>query len=192
MGQVNPGALDKLRREGHSVKGLESKSWDRFSEPGAPEIDIVITVCDNAAGEACPLWNGAPITVHWGIPDPAADGDFDAAYRRLRKRVEAMVQLPISEMDDQTLLEELRARELLNMIAGPVFSPGVIWAWAVLALLLFLYPLFGLFLERAPLRAYLVILSGPVFILWRTWLAFWARFSGKQVVWIRTSHGQKK
>jgi arsenate reductase len=105
VGQVNPGALEKLEKEGHPVEGLESKSWDRFSGPDAAAVDIVITVCDNAAGEACPLWNGAPITVHWGIPDPAADGDFDAAYARLRRRVEAMVELPAEQMDH----EELRA-----------------------------------------------------------------------------------
>ena len=99
VGRVNPGALEKLEREGHATAGLESKSWDRFSGPGAPSIDIVITVCDNAAGEACPLWNGAPVTVHWGIPDPAADGDFDAAYARLRARIEAMLELPLEQLD---------------------------------------------------------------------------------------------
>lgn len=102
-GAVNPGAIEKLQREGHSVEGLESKSWDRFSGDGAPDIDIVITVCDNAAGESCPLWNGAPVTVHWGIPDPARDGDFDAAYRRLRSRIEAMLALPVEEMQADEL-----------------------------------------------------------------------------------------
>jgi len=87
---------------------LESKSWDRFSGAGAPVIDLVITVCDNAAGESCPIWNGAPITVHWGIPDPAADGDFDAAYSRLRSRVEALLALPMNEMDETQLLTELQ------------------------------------------------------------------------------------
>jgi len=102
-GIVNPGAIEKLEREGHSTSGLESKSWDRFSGDDAAEIDIVITVCDNAAGESCPLWNGAPVTVHWGIPDPASDNDFDAAYRRLRYRVEAMLELPLDEMADSEL-----------------------------------------------------------------------------------------
>ena len=108
VGKVNPGALRKLRQEGHSVDGLSSKSWDQFNGADAPVIDIVITVCDNAAGESCPVWNGAPITVHWGIPDPAADGDFDAAYARLRRRVEAMVALPVNDMGKAELRAELQ------------------------------------------------------------------------------------
>jgi arsenate reductase len=103
VGRVNPGAIHKLRSEGHRTDGLSSKSWDRFSGREAPTIDIVITVCDNAAGETCPLWNGAPVTVHWGIPDPAADGDFDSAYTRLRQRVEAMLRLPLVDMDASAL-----------------------------------------------------------------------------------------
>jgi len=99
VGQVNPGAIEKLGAEGHAADGLSSKSWNRFSGSDAPPIDVVITVCDNAAGESCPLWNGAPVTVHWGIPDPAADGDFDSAYARLRARIEAMLALPITEMN---------------------------------------------------------------------------------------------
>ena len=99
VGKVNPGALQKLEQEGHPTEGLDSKSWDQFSGADAPPIDIVITVCDNAAGEACPLWNGAPVTAHWGIPDPAADGDFDAAYARLRQRVEAMLALPLGQLN---------------------------------------------------------------------------------------------
>lgn len=109
VGKVNPGAIEKLRHHGHAVEGLESKSWDRFSRTDAPAVDIVITVCDNAAGESCPLWNGAPVTVHWGIPDPAADGDFDAAYRRLRERVEAMTALPLGTMSAVELREQLAA-----------------------------------------------------------------------------------
>ena len=98
VGQVNPGALSKLIAAGHPTDNLSSKSWDRFSGADAPEIDIVITVCDNAAGEACPLWTGSPVTVHWGIPDPAVDGDFDSAYEHLRSRIEAMLALPLAEM----------------------------------------------------------------------------------------------
>ena len=90
------------------MDGLASKSWDQFNGADAPVIDIVITVCDNAAGESCPIWNGAPITVHWGIPDPATDGDFDAAYARLRRRVEAMVALPVAEMTKTERLAELQ------------------------------------------------------------------------------------
>ena len=98
VGQVNPGALAKLSAAGHATDDLSSKSWDQFSGQAAPEIDIVITVCDNAAGEACPLWQGSPVTVHWGIPDPAEDGDFDTAYDELRSRVEAMLALPLATM----------------------------------------------------------------------------------------------
>ncbi len=107
VGRVNPGAIDKLQREGHVVDGLESKSWDRFSGADAPEINIVITVCDNAAGESCPVWKGAPVTVHWGIPDPAIDGDFDGAYDRLRRRIEAMLALPLGEMNASELATAL-------------------------------------------------------------------------------------
>ena len=105
-GRVNPGALAKLRREGHAVAGLASKSWEQFSGPDAPSVDLVITVCDNAAGESCPVWRGSPVTVHWGIPDPAIDTDdtalvvaaFDRAYTQLRGRVEALLALPIETM----------------------------------------------------------------------------------------------
>lgn len=99
-GRISPGAVEKLEAEGIATAGLESKSWDRFSGTTAPAIDIVITVCDNAAGESCPLWNGSPVTAHWGIPDPAYFDDeearraaFDLAYARLRRRVEGLVSL---------------------------------------------------------------------------------------------------
>lgn len=98
VGRVNPGALEKLKAEGHDISGLSSKSWDRFSGADAPPLDIVITVCDNAAGEACPIWNGAPRTLHWGLPDPAAIEDeddrraaFDAVYDELESRIEALL-----------------------------------------------------------------------------------------------------
>lgn len=94
VGQVNPGAIDKLAAEGHSVAGLASKSWDEFTGVGAPAIDLVVTVCDNAAGETCPVWNGSPVTLHWAVPDPAAFDDpderrraFDFAYDALRDRI---------------------------------------------------------------------------------------------------------
>ncbi len=108
-GRVNPGAIAKLVREGHDVDGLESKSWDRFSGSDVPSIDLVITVCDSAAGESCPIWKGAPVTVHWGIPDPAIDGDFDGAYERLRRRIEAMLALPIKELQGEALSAALSA-----------------------------------------------------------------------------------
>lgn len=104
-GKVNPGAIVKLQAEGHSTDGLRSKSWDEFSGEGAPELDIVITVCDSAAGESCPVWYGSPVTVHWGIPDPAdavpdaASAAFDLAYRQLRDRVSDMLELPLESMD---------------------------------------------------------------------------------------------
>ncbi len=109
VGKVNPGAIRKLHEAGHSLKGLESKSWDRFSGPDAPRIDIVVTVCDNAAGEACPIWNGSPVQAHWGIPDPAEDGDFDSAYASLHERVSALVSLPVEDLGEKELKAELRS-----------------------------------------------------------------------------------
>ena len=104
-GAVNPGALRKLAAEGHATAGLASKSWDTFSGPDAPALDIVITVCDSAAGETCPVWPGGPITVHWGIPDPAdatpdeAEAAFELAYRQLRTRIEQTLELPLESLD---------------------------------------------------------------------------------------------
>jgi len=104
-GAVNPGAIVKLQQEGHSTSGLQSKSWDQFTGPDAPAIDIVITVCDNAAGESCPVWNGVPVTVHWGIPDPAdasaeqSDAAFELAYTQLRGRIEQVLELPLESLD---------------------------------------------------------------------------------------------
>ena len=97
-GRVNPQAIATLQAKGHPTKGLSSKTWDEFASADAPVMDIVITVCDNAAGETCPVWPGSPCTVHWGIPDPAEDGEFELAYARLRARVEAMLALPLGDM----------------------------------------------------------------------------------------------
>ena len=116
VGDVNPGAVAKRAAAGHATDGLASKSWDQFSGPGAPDIDIGITVCDNAAGETCPLWNGAPVTAHWGIPDPAEAGDFDAAYERLFRRVDALVALPVESMDAaklQAALGDIHGRSIV-------------------------------------------------------------------------------
>lgn len=93
-GTVNPGAIEKLRAEGLSVTGLASKSWDEFAGGDAVTFDLVITVCDNAAGETCPVWNGSPQQLHWSMPDPARFEDpderraaFDDVYDRLRSRI---------------------------------------------------------------------------------------------------------
>ena len=110
-GKVNPGAIAKLVREGHSIAGLSSKSWDEFSGADATQMDIVITVCDSAAAETCPVWSGSPVTVHWGIPDPAGRSDieqaFDEAYRRLRARVERMLELDLEHLDAAAQREAL-------------------------------------------------------------------------------------
>jgi arsenate reductase len=113
-GKVNPGALEWLQNHGHSVEGLRSKSWDEFAVAGAPEFDFIFTVCDNAAGEACPLWLGKPATAHWGIPDPAhVEGDearraaFKKAAEQLARRIQLFLNLPIEKLDKLTLKEKL-------------------------------------------------------------------------------------
>lgn len=113
-GRVNPGALEWLQANGHSTEGLRSKSWDEFAAPGAPEFDFIFTVCDNAAGEACPVWLGHPATAHWGIPDPAhVEGDearrtaFKRAAEQLARRIQLFMALPIDRLDKLTLKEKL-------------------------------------------------------------------------------------
>jgi arsenate reductase len=115
-GEVNPYALNLLHRSGHDTSALRSKSWAEFAHPAAPELDFVFTVCDNAAGESCPLWPGQPMTAHWGIPDPAAaTGNeaeiacaFDDAYRMLRRRIELFLALPIARLDRVVLASRLK------------------------------------------------------------------------------------
>lgn len=110
-GEVHPISLELLRAEGMPVSGLRSKSWDEFAAPDAPKMDFVFTVCDQAAGEMCPVWPGKPITAHWGVPDPAAvAGDlmgrksaFRAAFQQLERRIRLFVLLPISQLDDLSL-----------------------------------------------------------------------------------------
>jgi arsenate reductase (thioredoxin) len=114
-GTVNPLALDLLGRLSFPTKGLRSKSWDEFAAPGAPSLDFVFTVCDNAAGEVCPIWPGRPMTAHWGIPDPAAvegtDGEkaaaFQEAFHELENRIKTFVSLPITSLDESRLKSQL-------------------------------------------------------------------------------------
>ncbi len=113
-GTVNPGALEWLQGQGYGTIGLRSKSWDEFATPGAPEFDFIFTVCDNAAGEACPIWPGKPATAHWGIPDPAhVAGDeerraaFNKAAEQLARRIQLFMSLPIEKLDKLTLKEKL-------------------------------------------------------------------------------------
>lgn len=98
VGKVNPGALEVLQQHGLAVHGLRSKSWDEFSGDGAVKLDTVITVCDNAAAESCPVWIGAPQSLHWGLPDPAAVEDsaarreaFAGVYRELQEKIEQFI-----------------------------------------------------------------------------------------------------
>lgn len=134
-GKVNSGALEWLTANGHSTAGLRSKSWDEFSVPGAPEFDFVFTVCDNAAGETCPLWYGAPVTAHWGIPDPAhVAGDdarraaFNKAADQLTRRIQLFLGLPIEKLDTRALKQELtkigRIRDLYASALGKQSKPG--------------------------------------------------------------------
>jgi arsenate reductase len=116
-GQVHPLAIDLLKRTNLPSEGFRSKSWDEFAAPGAPPIDFIFTVCDNAAGEVCPIWPGKPMTAHWGIADPAAaegsEADkafaFRKALKELETRIKLFVQLPIPSLDQLTLREKLRA-----------------------------------------------------------------------------------
>ena len=115
-GQVHPQTLQLLRSAGYDVSGFRSKSWSEFARPGAPALDFVFTVCDDAAGESCPLWPGQPMTAHWGIPDPAAATGtpteialaFNDAYRMLHRRIDAFAALPIRALDSLTLQASLR------------------------------------------------------------------------------------
>lgn len=115
VGRINPFALELLQQQGLGAEGLRSKSWDEFAAPGAPEFDFIITVCDNAAGEVCPIWPGKPATAHWGIPDPAhvGGGDeakraaFRKAYEQLARRIQLFLSLPIEKLEQITLKEKL-------------------------------------------------------------------------------------
>ena len=114
-GQVNPETLRLLQGLGFDISGFRSKSWSEFARPGAPALDFVFTVCDNAAGETCPVWPGQPMTAHWGIPDPAeATGTpaeialaFKDAYRMLNQRIGVFTALPLRALDQLSLQRKL-------------------------------------------------------------------------------------
>jgi arsenate reductase (thioredoxin) len=116
-GAVHPLALDLLQRLGLPSDGFRSKSWNEFAEPGAPPMDFVITVCDQAAGETCPVWPGHPVVAHWGVPDPAAvtgsekerQQAFRDAFAALERRVKFFVELPIEDLDPMAIAREARA-----------------------------------------------------------------------------------
>jgi arsenate reductase len=115
-GEPHRHALALLKSEGYATSGLRSKSWSEFAQAGAPRLDFIFTVCDNAAGEACPLWPGQPVTAHWGIADPAAAiGNeaqialaFKDAYRMLNRRIELFVALPLAKLDTLALTARLK------------------------------------------------------------------------------------
>ncbi len=114
-GEVNPHALDMLKRLGYDTSKFRSKSWEEFAQPGAPPLDFVITVCDNAAGEVCPIWPGQPMNAHWGMPDPAETKGtpvdialaFAETYRILNNRLSIFANLKVSGLDRLSLQSHL-------------------------------------------------------------------------------------
>lgn len=130
-GAVHPMALQVLREAGIGTNGLRSKSWDEFAAPDAPRMDFVFTVCDSAAGEACPFWPGHPITAHWGIEDPAAvrgnafsqRAAFEDAFRYMKNRIGAFVSLPLASIDRMSLAARLRG--IGAMDGSTVHAPQV-------------------------------------------------------------------
>jgi arsenate reductase len=115
-GTVHPLALETMQRMGLPVDGLRSKSWEEFACPAAHALDMIVTVCDDAAGEVCPLWPGTPITAHWGVADPAAfQGSEDAQRQKfhevaliLRQRIERLLSLPLATLDRTTMQAKLK------------------------------------------------------------------------------------
>jgi protein-tyrosine-phosphatase len=115
-GQVNPHTVQMLEGLGYETSRFRSKSWHEFAKPGAPALDFVFTVCDNAAGETCPFWPGQPMTAHWGVPDPAeAKGSaaeiglaFKDAYRMLHQRIAVFTSLPLRSLDQLSLMAKLK------------------------------------------------------------------------------------
>jgi arsenate reductase len=114
-GTVNPNAVALLKSLNHPTEGLRSKNWDEFAEEGAPKLDFVFTVCDQAAGKMCPIWPGQPMSAHWGLPDPAAvtgtqaeiAAAFAETYRMLNNRIEVFINLPLASLDALSLQARL-------------------------------------------------------------------------------------
>ena len=115
-GRVNPFAIEMARTIGYLTDDIRSKSWDEFALPDAPKMDIIITVCDDAAGEVCPIWPGHPATAHWGFPDPSktdgSDDDkrraFGKVFHDIRRRIELLVNLPVDKLERLALSSELK------------------------------------------------------------------------------------
>jgi len=115
-GRVNPFAIEMARTIGYLTDDIRSKSWDEFALPDAPRMDIIITVCDDAAGETCPIWPGHPATAHWGFPDPSkgegSDDDkrraFGKVFHDIRRRIELLVNLPVDKLERLALANELK------------------------------------------------------------------------------------
>jgi arsenate reductase len=116
-GRVNPFAIEQMQALGYPLEGLRSKSWDEFAQPDSPQMDFIVTVCDKAAGEMCPLWPGQPVTAHWGFPDPAAvegsDEEKRAAFastlRQIRNRVQLFLSLPLETLDRMAIENRMKA-----------------------------------------------------------------------------------
>lgn len=115
-GEVNPWALKTLEHNHLSTEGFRSKSWEEFAQAGAPRLDFVFTVCDQAAGEVCPVWPGQPMTAHWGMPDPAAVEGPDAAIEKafrdtfltLKRRIQLMLSLPLASLDQLAIQRQIK------------------------------------------------------------------------------------
>jgi arsenate reductase (thioredoxin) len=130
--QINPYPLQLLDSLGYDTSGLRSKSWSEFADPGAPPLDFVFTVCDNAAGEVCPVWPGQPMTAHWGVPDPAqAKGNaaeialaFKDAYRMLNQRIGIFTALPLRSIDRLSLQNKLREIGRTTGATAKAAEPG--------------------------------------------------------------------
>lgn len=125
-GAVHPQALRLLRQLDHPVEGLRSKGWDEFAAPGAPALDFIVTVCDSAASETCPVWPGMPVTAHWGLPDPAAVRGseteialaFSETYRALHRRIGLLLALPLASLDS------LSVQRRMDAIGSPLAEPA--------------------------------------------------------------------